>query len=175
MSLTTRRTNIFFVKSRGSLPPCPKCGGNLHYRDSRPRIRKKDGGEKQRLMIRRLRCSNCKSLHNELPDCLVPYKHYESEVISGVIDGDIDPKDDMNEDYPCEETMKRWIRWFQRNKNNLEGLLQNAARLVLDYKDQSLLYHESLLISIRNKYNNCWLEIILRIIYNSGGFLVPCR
>ena len=38
---------------------------------------------KQRFLIRRLKCSNCGRLHRELPDCLVPYKHYASEVISG--------------------------------------------------------------------------------------------
>ena len=42
---------------------------------------------KQRFLIRRLKCSNCGRLHRELPDCLVPYKHYASEVISGVLDG----------------------------------------------------------------------------------------
>lgn len=126
-------------------------------------------------MIRRLRCEHCRSLHNELPDCLVPYKHYESEVVSGVIDGIIEPKDDMNEDYPCEETIKRWKQWFQNNWNNLEGLLQSAVRSVLDFKDQSLLFHESLLVSIRNRYHNSWFEIVLRIIYNSGGFLIPFR
>ena len=60
--------------------------GTLRYRDSRPRIRKKEGGVKERLMIRRFRCQNCRTYHNELPDCLVPYKHYEAEVIAGVLD-----------------------------------------------------------------------------------------
>ena len=162
---------MFLVKSSGSIPPCPKCGGSLHHRDSRRRIRKKEGGEKQILMIRRLRCEHCHSHHNELPDCLVPFKHYESEVISGVIDGYVKPEDTDSEDYPCMETMRRWISWFQKNKDNLEGFLQNSARCILDFKDQELLFHESLLVSIRNKYQN-WLEICLRIVYNSGGFLL---
>lgn len=63
----------------------------LRYRDSRPRIRKKEGGTKERLMIRRFRCQDCHSYHNELPDCLVPYKHYEAEVIAGVLDEVIRP------------------------------------------------------------------------------------
>ena len=69
---------MFFVESSGNSHLCPVCQGILRYRDSRPRIRKKEGGVKERLMIRRFRCQNCHSYHNELPDCLVPYKHYES-------------------------------------------------------------------------------------------------
>ena len=69
---------MFFVESSENSHLCPVCQGILRYRDSRPRIRKKEGGVKERLMIRRFRCQNCHSYHNELPDCLVPYKHYES-------------------------------------------------------------------------------------------------
>ena len=69
---------MFFIESSENSHLCPVCQGILRYRDSRPRIRKKEGGVKERLMIRRFRCQNCHSYHNELPDCLVPYKHYES-------------------------------------------------------------------------------------------------
>ncbi|WP_307545897.1 DUF6431 domain-containing protein [Paenibacillus sp. V4I5] len=31
------------------------------------------------LVIRRLHCSQCLKIHHELPDCIVPYKRYESE------------------------------------------------------------------------------------------------
>ncbi len=121
-------------------------------------------------MIRRLRCEHCHSYHNELPDCLLPYKHYEAEVVSGVIDGYVSSNDSESEDYPCEETMRRWRSWFRKNRNNLEGFLQNSAERILDLKDRMSLFHESLLVSIRNRYQN-WLEICLRIVYNSGGCL----
>ena len=101
---------MFFVESSENSPICPFCQGNLCYRDSRPRIRKKEGGRKEQLMIRRVRGSNCHSYHNELPDCLVPYKHYETEVISGVLDKIITPEDLDSEDYPSFGTM---FRWFQ--------------------------------------------------------------
>lgn len=101
---------MFFVESSENSPICPFCQENLRYRDSRPRIRKKEGGRKEQLMIRRFRCSNCHSYHNELPDCLVPYKHYETEVISGVLDKIITPEDLDSEDYPSFGTM---LRWFQ--------------------------------------------------------------
>ena len=89
-----------FVESSENSHLCPVCQGMLRYRDSRPRIRKKEGGMKEHLMIRRFRCQNCHSYHNELPDCLVPYKHYEAEVIAGVLDEVILPDDLDSEDYP---------------------------------------------------------------------------
>ncbi len=67
------------------------------------------GGGKKLLRMERLQCTNegCRRLHNALPDCLVPYKHYASEVICGVLDDVISPDDAVAEDYPCEATMLR--------------------------------------------------------------------
>ncbi len=48
---------MFFVVSSDDTHVCPVCGGTLKYRDTRPRIRKKEGGLKEYLMIRRLRCT----------------------------------------------------------------------------------------------------------------------
>ena len=81
---------MFFAESSVTTHMCPICQATLRYRDSRPRIRKKEGGLKDQLIIRRFYCKNCHSYHNELPDCLVPYKHYETEVISGVLYGNVD-------------------------------------------------------------------------------------
>ena len=89
---------MFFVMSSDDTPVCPVCGGTLKYRDTRLRIRKKEGGVKEYLMIRRLRCTECHRHHNELPDCLVPHKHYEAEVISGVLDGIVTSEDADSED-----------------------------------------------------------------------------
>ena len=58
---------MFFVESNENFHLCPACQGMLRYRNSRPCIRKKEGGTKERLMIRRFRCQNCHSCHNELP------------------------------------------------------------------------------------------------------------
>ena len=75
---------IFFVES-SAISYCPVCGEPLSYRDSCVRIMRLEGGIKRRFLIRRLKCCNCGKLHRELPDCLAPYKHYASEVISGAI------------------------------------------------------------------------------------------
>ncbi len=161
---------VFLVKSNEPEPPCPYCDGNLKYRDRVMRILRREGGEKSWLLIRRLQCNTCRALHRELPDCLLPYKHYETEVISGVVDGIVTPDDLDSENYPSVQTMLLWLSWFTMNLKNIEGLLRRAARTILT-DDQSIVSaHGSLLDTIRQRSPN-WLEIIIRIIYNSGGHL----
>lgn len=163
---------MFFVESSVTSHICPSCQGVLAYRDSRIRIRKKEDGHKDLLMIRRFRCKTCHSYHNELPDCLTPYKHYETEVISGVLDGVVTREDADSEDYPSVQTMQRWLRWLQINLANIEGYLRSSACSIFRLGEEILFSNGSLLEAIRKKYQN-WLENILRLIYNSGGFLVP--
>ncbi len=165
---------IFSVESNGVTPPCPHCGGELKYRDSRPRIHCREGGTKEWIIIRRLKCHECGELHSELPDCLVPYKHYDSEIIAGVIDGIVTPDDADSEDYPCEETIKRWLQWYRENKERAEGYLRNTIYRLLDYKDDILKSGVPLLSAIKDlDVRPHWLGYILRAIYNSGGYLVP--
>ena len=87
---------------------CPKCGGALKYYDNVQRIVRTKGRETRHVGIRRLRCSNCGALHRELPDFIFPYKQYEADIITGVIDGLITCETLGYEDYPCEMTMLRW-------------------------------------------------------------------
>ena len=161
---------MFLVVSSEKTPCCPYCGGQLRYRDHRLRIRKHEGGTRDYLCIRRLRCSVCESYHNELPDVLLPYKHYETEVISGVLDGIVTPEDQDSEDYPSANTMLCWLRWFRLNLANMEGFLRNAGYTFLGLGEEFLFSDQSLLKAVRKKYLN-WLEKTSRIIYNSGGFL----
>ncbi len=121
-------------------------------------------------MIRRCKCEACHAYHNELPDCLTPYKHYSAEVISGVLDEIVTPMDMDTEDYPCLQTMLRWIRWFNMNLANIEGYLRQVGQHLLELGDEVLFSKDSLLEAIRTSHQK-WLEIILRVIYNSGGRL----
>ncbi len=151
---------------------CPCCGGLLHYRDSRKRIRKREGGHKEFLMIRRLYCPHCRRLHNELPDCLVPYKHYSADTVAGVLDGIVTPEDDDAEDYPCLQTMHRWMDWLKHNRANMDGCLRRVGHTVFGLGEELLFRCESVLGLFRKRYPD-WLERVLRIIYNSGGSLAP--
>ncbi|MDA8220787.1 MAG: DUF6431 domain-containing protein [Desulfitobacterium hafniense] len=77
----------FFVRCAESIP-CPCCGEQLNVIGSRKRICKNNEGQTKVLVIRRLRCVDCHRIHHELPDCLVPYKRYESNCIEcAVSDG----------------------------------------------------------------------------------------
>ena len=121
-----------------------------------------------------MRCTNngCGRLHNALPDCLAPYKHYASEVIAGVLDEIITPDDTEDEDYPCEATMLRWKHWLMVNRLRIDGHLRSIGYRLLGLGDEFLMSNVSLLETLRAS-NSCWLEAILRIIYNSGGSLEP--
>lgn len=135
---------------------------------------KLEGGENCFIYMERLRCTNkgCNKLHNALPDKLIPYKHYAADVISGVLD-EVITKDDLeDEDYPCEATMLRWKHWLMLNYFRIDGYLKSIGHRFLGLGDELLNTQISLLENIRLS-NDRWLEVILRMIYNSGGFLEP--
>lgn len=100
---------------------CPNCGGDLKYYDKVRRILRTKKRETKRVQIRRLRCSVCGSVHRELPNYILPYKQYETEVIIGVIEGLISPDTIGYEDYPCEATMNKW-----KKQNSLKSFLQST-------------------------------------------------
>lgn len=89
---------------------CPICGGLLKYYDSVKRIVRAKQGVKRWIKIRRLRCGECKGMHRELPEFIFPYKHYDGEIIRGVLEGFITIETIGFEDYPSEMTMMRWLR-----------------------------------------------------------------
>ena len=107
-----------------------------------------------------------------LPDFLVKFKHYPAEVISGVLDGTVQPDDADSEDRPCEDTMKRWHHWFQANELRIDGILKSVGCRDLGFDEVLLRSGTSLLERLR-KTSERWLETIHTFIYNSGGFLVP--
>lgn len=119
----------------------------------------------------RCRNENCRRIHNALPDFLVPHKHYASEVIEDVIDDVVRPDDELNDsDYPCEKTMERWKAWFERNRKNIDGQLKSVGYRILGFSEQLLISGVSLSDELR-KNGAGWLGIIVRFLYNSGGFL----
>ena len=89
---------------------CPRCGGQLRYYDSVLRVLRTKNRVTSWITIRRVQCDICKAVHRELPESIFPYKQYEAEIISGVIEGLITSETLGYEDYPCEMTMIRWKR-----------------------------------------------------------------
>ncbi len=165
---------MFLVKPSSVPRICPCCGEALRYRDSRKRIRRLGGEKKEHIQVRRLFCERCGRLHAELPDCLVPHKHYDAKIIEDVLDGEITQDTLAYEDYPCAATMQRWICWFEENRANIEGHLRRA--LTAAGKAISFRNSSSWLVYLRSKKSirsaDRWLNVTLRIIYNSGGALL---
>ncbi len=131
-----------------------------------------EGGGRQAYQIRRLYCPNCHAYHRELPDLFTPYKQYGTEEISGVLDGTVTAEDEDSSDYPCETTMDRWKQWFEGNRIRMDGYLKSVGYRLLGFTEELLNSGVSLLERIRSSRDD-WLEKILRLIYNSGGRLVP--
>lgn len=164
------RNQIFFVKSK-DVSYCGRCGStDLYYRDTCQRIWLREGGEHRMIGIRRLKCRNCGAYHRELPDFLAPYKHYEMEVISGVLD-EVVSADDMEDNCPCDSTVASWHHWLMINELRIDGYLKSEGSRLPGFTEELLKTGVSLLKYLRSSCQN-WLEIILRFIYNSGGFLV---
>ncbi|MBO6241870.1 MAG: hypothetical protein J6O61_13675 [Butyrivibrio sp.] len=70
--------------------------------------------------------------------------------------------------------MKRWLQWYEENKERAEGYLRNTIYRLLDHKDDILKSGTPLLNAIKDlDVSPHWLGYILRAIYNSGGYLVP--
>lgn len=151
---------------------CPDCGTLLKHRDYKRRIMKIEGGQKHFIQIERLKCKSCHRLHNALPEILVPYKHYTTEVISGVLDETITVGDLENGDYPCEETMNNWHHWLMENQEYIDGYMKSLGYRILGFGEDLLHSKVSLLTRLR-KSSEVWLETILCFIYNSGGRLAP--
>lgn len=96
----------FFVRS-AEINHCPCCEGPLVVVGSRRRVRLRNSGDKEKLIIRRLSCKRCHRIHHELPDVLVPYKRYGVESIEQVLDDNVI-------DVPADEsTLGRWREWFR--------------------------------------------------------------
>jgi hypothetical protein len=72
------------------------------------------------LVIRRLRCAECRRIHHELPDKLVPYKRHVSESIEAVVTGE------SKLSIPADEaTLGRWRHWFNNLADYFQGCLES--------------------------------------------------
>ena len=154
---------------------CPGCGSSLCRRDKKLRVHKEVGGRKRWFAINRLKCTNekCGRLHNELPDCMVPYKHYGTDIIEDVIEGGRTADDLETEDHPCEGTMKHWKWWLSKNEVNINGQMKSVLQHLMDLDIEFLKSSDSLLEGLRERISPGWLPVVVRFIYNSGGRIEP--
>lgn len=97
---------------------CPCCSGGLKVIGSRRRKFVNSAEDTVILVIRRLRCTDCRRVHHELPDILVPYKRYDSRSIEAGLSGDRDLCVGADE-----STIRRWRGWFRSMAGYLLGCL----------------------------------------------------
>lgn len=88
---------------------CPLCEGKLIYYDTVSRTIIGKYRSTSTIKLQRLKCSKCGKIHRSIPKGILPYKQYEAEIIFGVIEGLISFDTFGFEDYPCEQTMYRWL------------------------------------------------------------------
>lgn len=97
---------------------CPICGGRLNVCGSRHRILILEDGSRQTLIIRRLVCVDCKKIHHELPDIIVPYKRHCAETIEKIIE--------CQGSVCCEEsTILRIRAWWVALSQYFAGVLES--------------------------------------------------
>jgi hypothetical protein len=154
---------VFLVRSTEQVL-CPCCGGDFIVIGSRKRKYIKGSGENCTLVIRRLRCQQCKRIHHELPDILVPYKRYDSESIEAVVTG-ISALSVAAD----ESTLTRWRSWFQSNSTYFLGCLNSIAiRFSQSTKERDFGLTHSVLQKIWQHTGNIagWLARVVRPIAN---------
>jgi hypothetical protein len=146
--------------------PSPCCGKGMSVIGTRDRKSKERSGATRVYNIRRLRCDQCKRIHHELPDFLVPYKRYESECIETVL------SNPSHHDVPADEsTLIRWTEWFNSSIEYwigcLTSIMLRTMRENIPLKKSSLS-SESALQKIGRLVGNAprWLDRIVRPIVN---------
>ena len=90
------------------LERCEKCNGRMKYYDSVWRTIIRKGGMKSKVLVERRKFEKCGHTVRILPHDIYPHKLYEADIIEGVLEGFIDSDTLGFEDYPSEDTMKRW-------------------------------------------------------------------
>jgi hypothetical protein len=149
--------------------PCPECSHELVYRDSVKRYGRYYNDKRSAYLIRRLKCTNpsCHRLHRELPDFLVPFRHYVSTVIEECSDGTVGIDDPAFEALPCEKTFHRWKTWLRESKTQIEGLLNSIQAGNGGFIPELKKSVDSLLDHFR-KLTDGWLSEIVRCLCNTG-------
>ena len=173
-----RRTGyerIPFTITSKEEPRCPYCGALLEFEDHVKRHRKLAGGEKEWYWIERRSCAACCCLHRILPDFLAPHKHYDIDIITGVLNGEITSDLLAFEDYPCERTMERWQAWMALNLVFINAYLKSVGIRLFAFGIALAYAATDLVEELKGRTPREWLKTVIRAVYNTGGSLEPYR
>lgn len=163
-----RSSPAFFVRCAEKVP-CPRCEGLLKAIGSRDRKLIEASGRAKLLCIRRLRCKECKKIHHELPDCLVPFKRYTAECIEEVLS-----ETEANPSVPADEsTLYRWRCWYAAYKLYWRLCLLAIAARFKPYpvRTQSAPPQTAHQVGQLAKNRSGWLGQIVRPLVNAKLWL----
>lgn len=85
---TDKKKNYYVIKNLDSLQ-CPNCKGELIPKGSHKRHVKFSDFEHD-FRFRQLYCTQCAVYHLEIPDFVLPNKHYSRTTIEKILSGEID-------------------------------------------------------------------------------------
>ena len=147
----------------------------MEFEDHVPRHRKIEGGIKEWYRIERRSCPAGCGLLRVLAEFLFPHKHYDADIITGTLDGTVNPERKEFEDYPCEKTMERWNAWLRLNLVFINAYLKSvgirlfAIGIALAYAAMNLV------AELKERTLHGWLKTTIRAVYNTGASLEPYR
>lgn len=87
---------------------CPYCGGLSKFHHYVGRTVRSEYGKKERIRIKELKCKSCGKMFRDLPSYLKPNKQFRGDIIDGFISNELSIEDLEYEDFPSEQTIKRW-------------------------------------------------------------------
>jgi len=146
--------------------PCPRCQAELAAYDRRKRQYQDENGDRHPLSIRRLRCQNpdCRRLHVELPDFLLPYKRYAVKVMAAVLAGTASVA-------PLEESTRwRWRNWYRRLIGYFQGVIASIWRQTQETA-RTLLASPNKTVPVRLDSGAPGLSELVRLTVNSGNWV----
>jgi len=139
--------------------PCT-CGGHLAFKEYRLRIVRLPSEDAEFIEIRVLYCVDCGKSHRELPDFLLPYKHYTAQTVEAAVDR---KKAECSAE---ERTVKRWRAWFKRIRSYLAAAIVAALSEFEKVRLRALDPLDTLRAA-----GSGWLAGAMRRYVNSGGTL----
>ena len=125
-------------------------------------------GKPTTLIIRRLRCDSCGKIHHELPDFVLPYKHYSAEVIENILK---EPEGTSGFISPCEDsTVRRTTQWFSLLLSYFEAAVRSLMEM--NRHNCALVNELAGLLPLEPKRLPAgWLTHLVRALVNSGRWL----
>jgi hypothetical protein len=141
---------------------CPLCSGAVYHRDFKSRFSKRCNGEVWQFRLRRLLCGECAKLHTEIPDIIQPFKHYDSETIQCILDGN---EGALECDVDC-STIRRWKRDFSIAGLDIEQRL--ASVIAQESDDKMPLLSPGLVLAYIRATVDRWLAFVMCLLINGG-------